>query len=234
MPIGGSSHDPGVAKLVDRQVRNWEIARTQRLGVPAPQRAEVEDFISVSRSVGAGGREVASLLGEKLGWPVFHKELLDHMAGDDELRRRIYKSMDERDMGWCEETLRSLLQPEFVKNDYFHRLTETVLSRAGLGHAVFLGRAAHLIRPTTVGFGGWLGALLEPRVDFFASRYNLTADEARIEVARLEQQRTEFVQNHFRIDAADPTRHDLTLNLARFTPAEAVDLILSARTTTRT
>ena len=119
MHAGRPSHNPTAAKLVERQMRNWELARAQRLSVPAPQREEVEDFIAISRNAGAQGKVVAAELGEKLGWPVFGREILDVMAGDDDLRRQIYASMDERDLSWYEETLRALMQPEFVKNDYF-------------------------------------------------------------------------------------------------------------------
>ena len=121
MTAGKPPRDAAAARLVERQMRNWELARAQRLSVPAPQRKEVEDFIAVSRAVGAGGVEVAARLGEALSWPVFDREILDVMAGDDEMRRQVYASMDERDMSWFEETASSLLQPEVVKNDYFHR-----------------------------------------------------------------------------------------------------------------
>jgi len=85
--------------MVEKQMRNWELAKAQRLTVPEPRRAEVEDFIAISRSVGAGGNSVAVVLGEALGWPVFDKEILQTMAGDDAIRREIYASMDERDIG---------------------------------------------------------------------------------------------------------------------------------------
>jgi len=232
MHAGRPSHNPTAAKLVERQMRNWELARAQRLSVPAPQREEVEDFIAISRNAGVQGKVVAAELGERLGWPVFGREILDVMAGNDDLRRQIYASMDERDLSWYEETLRALMQPEFVKNDYFNRLTETVLSLARQGHAVFLGRGADFILPRTIGFRVRLVAPFELCAEDFAKRHNLTPERARVEVARLEQERSEFIRNHFQIDPADPTRHDLTINMERFTLKQTVELILSARTAT--
>ena len=229
MTAGKPSRDAAAARLVERQMRNWELARAQRLSVPAPQRKDVEDFIAVSRAVGAGGVEVAARLGEALNWPVFDREILDVMAGDDEMRRQVYASMDERDMSWFEETASSLLQPEVVKNDYFHRLTETVLSLARQGHAVFLGRGADLILPQDIGFRVRLVAPRGTCVANLARRRNLSHKEAEAQVARLERQRAEFTQHHFQIDAADQTRHDLIINMGRFAPDQAVNLILSAR-----
>ena len=234
MQAGRPSYNPAAAKLVERQMRNWELARAQRLSVPAPQREEVEDFIAISRNAGARGKAVAAELGEKLGWPVFGREILDVMAGDDDLRRRVYASMDERDLNWYQETLRALTQPEFVKNDYFHRLTETVLSLARQGHAVFLGRGTDMILPRTIGFRVRLVAPSELCVKNFAIQRKLTPDQARVEVSRLEKERSEFIRNHFRIDAADSTRHDLMINMERFTPRQAVELILSGHSAAAT
>ncbi len=227
MPTGRPSYDPAIAKVVERQMRNWEIARAQRLSVPSPQRKEVEDFLCISRGVGAGGKEVATMLGQRLGWPVFDKEILDVMAGDDHLRRRVYESMDERDLSWHEETLDTLMHPEVIRNDYFHRLSETILSIARQGRAVFLGRGAGLILPKTVGFRVRLVAPIEKCVENFAKENSMTLDQARSEVARLEQERAEFIHNHFRADAADPAQYDLVINLDRLTTLQAVEMMLS-------
>jgi len=217
------------AKAVERQVRNWELARAQRLGVPAPQRAEVEDFIAVSRDVGAGGNDVAVLLSQRLSWPVFDKEILDAMAGDDQFRRQVYNAMDERDMGWFEEAVRSLMQPEFTRNDYFHKLTQTVLSLARQGHGIYLGRGVDLILPRHVGFRVRLTAPLEQRIERWAATNVLTEDEARTEIERLEAERDNFIRHRFRCEPGTWTRFDLIINVARFTPEQAVEVILHAR-----
>ena len=93
-----------MARVVERQMRNWELARSQRLKLPEPKRQEVEDFVCVSRRVATpGAEEVAARLGKKLGWPVFDKEILEAMAGDDFYRQQIYANMDQRDLSWTED-----------------------------------------------------------------------------------------------------------------------------------
>jgi len=218
-----------LARLVERQMRNWELARAQRQDVPVEQRAVVGDFVAISREVGAGGRTVATLLGERLAWPVFDKEILNKMAGDDGLRRQIYDSMDERDIGWVEESLRSLMQPEFVRNDYLHRLTQTVLSLARQGGGVFLGRGSDRILPPDRGLRVRLVAPLEVRAQRYAERERRSLGDARDEIARIGKDRMEFVHRHFGIDSTDPTRYDLVINTAKLSPATAVDLIVAAR-----
>ncbi|MCP4248855.1 MAG: cytidylate kinase-like family protein [bacterium] len=226
-----SLNDSGAAKLVERQMRNWEIARSQR-GLPAPEQPrEVEDFVALSRAVGAdlaGSGQVAATLGERLGWPVFDKEILHTMADDDRLRTRLYESMDERDLGWFEETVRSLMPGAFKKNDYYPRLTATILSLARQGRAVFVGRAADLILPPTHGLRVRLTAPPATCVANFAQQNELDIDRAEAEVKRIEAERADFIRRHFGIEAAEQSRHDLIVNVDRFTPAQTVTLILEA------
>ncbi len=228
MPTRWTSADPALSRLVEKQLRNWEIGRTQRLTVPAARRREVEDFVCVSRIAGVDDRQVAVLLAERLGWPLFGRELLEAMAGDDRQRRQLYASMDERDLGWFEQTM-GVLMGRFVRNDYFHRLCETVLSLARQGSCVFLGRGVDLMLPGDRGFRVGLLAPLEQRIRACAEERGVNAAAARREVERLDQDRREFFRHHFHRDANDPLRHDLIVNLGRFTAAEAVELILQAR-----
>jgi len=218
------------AKQLDKQMLAWEFACRQRQAAPASQRPTVEDFICISRQVGAGGRAIATLLGERLGWAVFDQQLLHLMAGDDAVRERIYTSMDERDVGWFEQAARSLMDPKFARNDYFHRLTETVLTLARQGHAVFLGRGAAFMLPSDAGFRVRIVAPLDKRLAEFARKSGLSSSAAGEEITRLERERNEFVWAHFHKRVDDPLLHDLTLNVARLTPARAVEVILSART----
>ncbi|HUU83437.1 MAG TPA: cytidylate kinase family protein [Phycisphaerae bacterium] len=229
MSAGSTSGNPAHAKLVEKQLRNWEIARSQRPTPPPVRKKEVEDFIAISRAVGAGGAagsQIVSVLGAKLGWPVFNKEILQAMAADDPTLERIYDSMDERDLSWVEESLRSLVEGSFKKNDYFRRLTTTVLALARQGPAVFRGRAVDLILPRDRGFRVRLTASPASCIRNYAEHHEIDLGRARTELARIETDRAEFVRHHFAIDPAEQSRHDLIINLDRFTADQAVELIL--------
>ena len=232
MASGSASRHPDLAKLAEKQLRNWEIARSQRPAQPAPRPIEVEDFVACSLAVGAGGAagaQIAGRLGARLNWPMFDKEILQAMADDDPTRERIYHSLDERDLSWLEESLGSLAQSSFKKNDYFHRLTTTVLALALQGPAVFRGRAADLILPQDRGFRVRLTASRQSCIDGYAQQQDLDPTRAGEEVERIESERADFVQRHFGVAAAEQSRHDLIVNLDRFTADQAVDLILAAR-----
>jgi hypothetical protein len=219
----------GIARLIEKQLRSWEQARMQRLKTPGPRKPEVEDFICISRMVGVDGHGIAAALGEKLHWPVFGRELLDTMAGDDAIRQRIYANMDQRDLNWWEESLRAVMDKGFVRNDYFRRLCETVLSLARQGNSVFLGRGADLILPKDRGFRVRLIASAENRIESHARTTGMDPESAKQEVEQIERHRAEFFVHRFGVEASDPLRHDLVLNLDRWSFQDAVTLILDAR-----
>lgn len=223
------SADSTIAKFVERQMRNWELARQQRLQVDRVREdQQVEDFVTISREVAAGGFAVAEQLGQRLGWPVFDKEILQHMAGDDQLRARLYEKMDERDASWLESVLRWLLQGEFRKEDYFHRLSETVLALARQGPAIFLGRCVDLILPGDRCLRVCLLAPEKDRVKEYARRNQCAEKTARAQIEHIERERAEFCRKVFGRDPADPTRFDLVFNLGRVSQADAVELIIAA------
>lgn len=231
MPHKPHSGERDVARVVERQMRNWEIAGdARRRSKPADEAADrsVADFVTVSRAAGAGGSEVAAAIAEKLGWPFFDQEILRAMAGDDAVRQRLYESMDERDVGWYEETLRSLMPGEFPRNDYFHRLCQTILCLARKGNAVFLGRGADLILPRDRGLRVRIEAGRGWRDRQYAERLGVAVDEARREVDRVDREREEFLRRRFGVGACSPTRYDMVICRENFTTEQIVQLAVRA------
>jgi cytidylate kinase len=224
MQIRRGIGDGGAARIFERQMRNWEIARAQQR---AAQGQGVSCFICISRAAGAGGTEIARRVGERLNWPVFDKQILAAMAQDDSVRTRLYGSMDERDIGWFEETFRALMDVDFHVNDYFHRLTETVLCLARQGPAVFVGRGANLILPRDRGLRVRIVASRKYCIQHFAQRNGISEHEAVVELERIENEREDWLRRHFHVEPRDMTGHDLAINIERFTSDQAVGLILA-------
>jgi len=230
MPSKIGISNPGMSKVLERQVRNWELSRSQKLKSSRPKQAQVHDFITITNNVGAGGGEVADMLGQQLGWPVYDRQVLKQMALDDKTRTQIYQNVDERYIGLFEQTWRSLMQAEFRKNDYFPRLVRTILWLGCKGPAVFVGRSTDLILPWEKGLRIKVYTSLQRRIENFALQTGLSPKEAVKEVERIDMDRTSFIRNHFHMDVNDPSRFNLMINLERFTNAQAAGLILAAHT----
>ncbi|MBP7933064.1 MAG: cytidylate kinase-like family protein [Phycisphaerae bacterium] len=222
-----ASQKPAAAKLAERQLRNWELTQSQQPLRSSGSGATVFDFVTVANNVGGGGGELAAQLAKRLHWPLFDRDILTEMAGNDELRSRLYKAMDERDLNWFESAMRSFLHSDLKREDYFHRLTETILFLARKGPAVFVGRASDLILPTTKGVRVKIVASLEHRIANFARANGLTLKVAARDVGVIERARARFIQKHFHREINDPARFDLLINIERVSSREAIDVILS-------
>jgi cytidylate kinase len=217
----------GIERLVERQMRNWELVKSH-VATPYASPPEPYDFVTISRAVGSGGDAIAERLAEKLHWPFFDKQLLLAMANDDEVRARLFASMDERDLNWFERTFRALESAEFRREDYFHRLTETVLYLARKANAVFLGRAADLILPRGAGLRVRIVAPAAECIARIAKQRHLSEKEAAEEIANIEHERELWVQHHFHTGAVQATRFDLIVNVSAFTVDHTLDLIMHA------
>lgn len=227
--MASTTRDPDLSRTVEKQMRNWELARSQRPSHPVTRRPEVEEFLCVSRMVGMDTTPVTEALTRRLRWPVFDRQVLEVMADDDDFRRRIYETMDERDLSWFEQTVRSFLQHRFIRTDYFRQLTRTLLSLARQGSCVFVGRGADLILPHDRGFRVRLAASRKRRIDELAERRGTPRAAAERELERSERERNEFFRHHFGLDADDPSRFDLCINLERMGPEKTVETILAVR-----
>lgn len=220
---------PDISRLLERQLRAWELAAAQRLAHPE-DRPEIHvcDFVTISRTVGADGWRIASLLGERLGWPVFNRELLSHMAADDGVRARIYEQIDERAISLIEGFVRWVLGGELRQDDYFHRLTQTVVALAQRSPAIFLGRGTDLILPHERGLRVMIDAPLEYRVQNFMQQRSVDERTARSEIQRIEHERIDFFKHHFRRDWRDHLRFDLVCNASRLRPGQIVEILVAA------
>lgn len=217
------------SRLVEKQMRNWELARAQRLAEPASDTQELGDYLCLSRMAGIGGHELAERLGEKLGWPVFDRDVLELMAEDDFHRKQLYSLMDQSDLHWSGQVITAFFEKSILKNDYFRRLCDTLLLLVRRGNGVFVGRGSELILPRDHGFRVRLAAPPGKRAAWLAEARSLRPDAARLEIERIERERAEYFQHHFKVGPEDPARYDVTINVERFTVDQTAELILAAR-----
>lgn len=223
------SHSRQIDAMIERQIRNWEIAGRQKIETAAPVVRPVEEFVALSRNAGLAVDDITDALRTRLGWPVFDRELLQAMSGNDAVRQRLYAAMEERDLSWLEECLRGIgAEGPTARNDYFHRVREAVLALARRGHAIFVGRAVDLILPKQVGLRVRLTASHDYCVRQYAAQAGISTAAAEQEIEATERERAKFVHNHFGVEATDPTRYDLIINMERFTTKQTVDIILAA------
>lgn len=221
----------GIAALVERQMRNWELARRQQVTPvsESPPAVQIKFYLAISRECGCGAEDIAQKVAERSGFERFDKEIFDYMVAQDDVRRRLFETLDDRTIGWIEDVCSSLAFGLAVgETEYFNRLTHALLAICHNTHGIIIGRAANFVLPPEAGLAVRLVATEEYRVEKYAERTDLALKESREEMERIDRGRSQFIEDRFGKYAYDPRRYDLVLNVERFTPDAVADIMISA------
>ena len=210
--------------IAEEQIHRWQVLHKQ-----APEEVKRIPVVTVSREPGSGGRIVAQKLAERLGFEVFHQEVLHEMAKEARISERMLKSLDERGLSILEDWIASLVDSRHLwPDEYLHHLLHVIGTIGKLGHAVVVGRGANFILPAERRFRVRIIAPRKLRVHHVAREFGLTEKDAERRIIKTESDRQAFVRKYFYADIADPTNYDLVVNTETFNLDRAVDVIAAA------
>src|ERR1022692_3686960 len=165
-----------LTEALARAHQHWQ---TRRGGSASEESAPAAFSIAVSREAGTYGAAIAREVGNRLGWPVYDRELLQRIADDMGVRRTLLESVDERRQGWLSECLASLFAvPEVTEVAYFRQLVETLLSLAAHGECVIVGRGAAVVLPLATTQRVRVAAPLEHRIKAVQRERSISLKEA--------------------------------------------------------
>ena len=172
---------------------------------------------------------MARLLGERLGWKVFDKDLLDRVAERFHEPRLMLDLVDETPSNWAFDVLGSWMDPE-------HRHAPAIPGARDGGHPLAgpqwrrdlrgPGKPVRLAAPPDAGRSGRGPGGLADR----AGRETEGPQHRRCPAVHARDGRgaAEFVRRFFRRDIDNPTLYDLIVNVEHFGLAGAVELIVLA------
>jgi cytidylate kinase len=185
--------------------------------------------IALSRESGTSGSLIAHELGARLGWPVYHHELLEHIAQEMGLRVSLLRTIDERRQSWLRESLEAFSSVASVSESaYVCHLIETILSLGAHGQCVIVGRGAAHILPAQTTLRVRLVASLEDRITEVSHRHGVSRVEAARQIETTDRERNGFIKAHFLKNPTDVHHYDLLLNTWRWSAAETVDTIIES------
>lgn len=223
---------PKIAAFIERQAKAWALgqeiaAREQPRRLDQPHR-KLGEYITISREAGVGGSEIAQRVGEKLGWEVLDKALVERAAQRFHVSESTVELVDETTVNWAHDILGVWLDPKLIPHEkYVVFLTRVVLAAARRGQVVVVGRGASFLLPRDQGFAVRIIASEKYRLHHLIETHGYTESQARQHLAELERGRREFVQRFFRHDIADPHWYDVVLSVDRLGTEGAADEIVA-------
>jgi cytidylate kinase len=223
--------DARLAAFTEGQMRTWArlqetAARRQESGRSTVQAVR---YVTISREAGADGETVARLVGERLGWQVYDKNLLDQVAQRYKEPRLMLDLVDETESNWVYDILGTWMDRRIIPHEkYAVQVSRLIRILARTGNAVFVGRGAQFVLPRSTTFAVRIVAPEAFRAQRVRQRRNTASQEALDWIHRTDRGRREFIRRFFRQDVNDPHLYDLVVNVEQFGPVGAADQIAHA------
>lgn len=224
---------PSIEQLVGRQIELGELRRRMEpKGSEAHQvlykGAAYGPCLLLSRECGSGGTSLARLIGERLGWQVFDRDIVEAVARCAHVRRQLIESVDERVRSGWREILRKLAEGEGVgQESYLHSLRAVILALGHHGNVIILGRGAKYILPPECAVRVRLVAPPDLRARRVAERESIPLNKAWHRIEQTDAERAAFIRNAFGKDIGAPEDHDLVLNTGEMNLEEAAERVLA-------
>jgi hypothetical protein len=223
-----------VLKLIERQLELWELKRRLQEVGSRPGRC-LEDNVGygpcllVSRERGSRGSRVARLAGERLGWQVFDREVIDEIAQLAHVRQQLVATVDAETRSNWEGPWRPELQPEDIGHEQYLRwLRQVVLTLGHHGDVVLLGRGSEYLLPAQCALRVRVVAPLEARVRRVAETDKVSPAEAQAHVQEFDAHRADFIKRCFQRDSNLSLNYDLVVNTEALKVEAAVEIVLLA------
>lgn len=212
-----------IEHLVERRVKEWQ-ARETVVGQPP-----AHPIVTISRLCGAGGSAIAMAVGERLGFALYDKQIVEGIAHNARVLGAVVESVDERTRNTIEAGISEILTGSRLSyDDYLAQLSRVVLTVWRHGSAVIVGRGAHQIIEPRWRLAVRVVAPLDVRIKRRVALTGSAWDEAAREVERTDKGRSDFIRRHFQGDDHDPVHYDITINTAMLSVEQAADLAVSA------
>ncbi len=170
--------------------------------------------VTVAREFGSGGGPIAGILARRLGWQLLDNELIERIASESRIDKRIAAACDERLDSWLHRlSKRTFSRGAFesvVSGDVFDAEAMATLSRtmiehaAEMGNCVIVGRGAQCILQTRKdSFHTYIYGPMDDRRRRVAERYGASFAEPEYLMQR-DRDRAAYVRHHYKCDWRDP------------------------------
>ena len=199
--------------------------------------------ITINREMGSGGRTVGRKLAEKLGVEFYYKSVLKGLEKKFNLTAEEVEKQKGREQGWWASIKRQFTgsvvssspflpkvadENELIDtDDIFKAETEILKGIAEEESCVIAGRSGFFVfRDHPNHLSILIQASMPHRVKRVANKQNLTEEEARKAIDKVDKMRENYVNKYTHSSRYDTRNYDLVISMDGMTEDNAVDIIM--------
>jgi cytidylate kinase len=193
--------------------------------------------ITINRELGSGGRTVGRKLAEKLGVEYYDKALIKALQERYNLSVEEIEKLKGQEQTWWAEFKRKmsftdadyyLNQTGIETEDVFRAETEFLRAIAKKESCIIAGRSAfYIFREHPNHLNILIQASMPCRMARVAREQNMSKEEARMTIEKVDQMRENYVSEFTRTSRYDSRNYHLVINMDELTEDAAVELIMS-------
>ena len=193
--------------------------------------------ITINRELGSGGRTVGRKLAEKLGVEYFDKAVINALQERYNLSAEEIERLKGQETGWWAEFKRKMTfseseyelnQTNIETEDVFRAETQVLKALAKDQSCVIAGRTAcYIFREHPNHLSIFIQASMPCRMARVAREQNMSKEEARLTIEKVDKMREKYVQEFTGTSRYDTRNYQLVINMDELTEDDAVDLIMT-------
>ena len=177
--------------------------------------------ITVGRQYGSGGREIGTMLAEKLGIAYYDDMLLKEAAKESGLCEDLFRSLDERPKSFLYSvamdpysfSMNHVMPKGSIEQQVYLATYDTIKKLADKGPCVLIGRCAdYALKDRDDVINLFITAPLENRIERVARRNGITRDEAKERIKRTDKSRASYYNYYSSKDWGDAKSYDLCID----------------------
>ena len=194
-------------------------------------------IITINRELGSGGRTVGRKLAEKLNVEYFDKAVIKALEERYNLTAEQIEHLKGQETSWWEQFKRKMTfsdseydlnQTNIETEDVFRAETQILKALAKDQSCVIAGRTAfYMFREHPNHLSIFIQASMPCRMARVAREQNMSKEEARLTIEKVDKMRENYVQEFTGTSRYDTRNYQLVINMDEINEDEAVNLILA-------
>jgi cytidylate kinase len=218
---------PSARQVADAYIRDWQEKKPKG---GKTEKVKRQPVICLSRKIGVGAVELADDLGQRLGYRVADREIIEYIANNADLSQKTVAYYDERYADKVDDIISLMFREKsFMMSDYARQLFSAILSLADSGPTIFVGRGAHLVLPRESVMAVRLICSKSYRVARLARILEVEPEFAAQELEKADKLQRNFFKKVYNAKDASPYEFDMVINVDYFPDLKCVaDVICSA------
>lgn len=183
-------------------------------------------IITIAREFGTNGHEMGMILSKRLGLPFYDKDILTKAAQESGVDMEKVQDADEKINSRILKPLLGYSVGIGAEEDRLFYAEERIIRQVAEHSCIIIGHLAdYILKDDPRCIKVFIYAPFEDRVEMIAKKYQITSDEARRVVRRMDQARTNFYTYYSNGKWEHSKGKDLILNRSSISLEDCVEMI---------